>query len=127
MTDLSLLGSTTVTIRSEISVPDDYTKTTFTTKSDEYDFIVYVEPCLVDKYEAALVVSKIIYNVNQADLTTGLYRFDEIQVCNYPETVTVTNLPTFAAHNEATSDFTIPRNNDLELIGTYTVRLRSEI
>ena len=48
-------------------------------------------------------------------------------MCDYPETVTVTNLPVFANHNEATSDFTIPQNNDLSLIGEYTVTLRSEI
>ena len=41
--------------------------------------------------------------------------------------MTVTNLPSFANHNEATSDFTIPQNNDLDLIGEYTVTLRSEI
>ena len=30
-------------------------------------------------------------------------------------------------HNEATSDFTIARNSDLSLIGSYTVSVRSEI
>ena len=52
---------------------------------------------------------------------------DEDPVCNYPETVTVTNLPAFAVHNEPTSDFTIAQNNDLGLIGEYVVTLRSEI
>ena len=60
-------------------------------------------------------------------MTDGNYIFDEDPVCNYPEIVTVTNLPSFAKHNEATSDFTIPQNNDLDLIGEYTVTLRSEI
>ena len=41
--------------------------------------------------------------------------------------MTVTNLPAFANHNEPSSDFTIPQNNDLDLIGEYTVTLRSEI
>jgi len=72
-------------------------------------------------------VTAIVYNVNQATLTDGLYVFDENPLCNYPETVTVTNLPDFAAHNEDSSDFTIQQNNDLDLIGEYTVTLRSEI
>lgn len=39
-TDASLIAAYTVTIRSEISVPDDYSKTTFTTMSAEHDFII---------------------------------------------------------------------------------------
>ena len=106
--DLDLIGSYVVTIRSEISIPDDYTKTTFTTMSAEHDFIVFVEPCLVSTYEATKQIIAIVYNVNQETLTDGHYIFDEDPVCNYPETVTVTNLPTWATHNEPTSDFTIP-------------------
>ena len=73
------------------------------------------------------MVTVIVYNVNQATLTDGLYIFDEDPVCNYPETVTVTDLPVFATHNEQNSDFTILQNNDLSLIGEYTVTLKSEI
>ena len=60
-------------------------------------------------------------------MTDGHYIFDEDPVCNYPEIVTVTNLPNFANHNEPSSDFTIPQNSDLDLIGEYTVTLKSEI
>jgi len=60
-------------------------------------------------------------------LTDGLYVFDEDPVCNYPETVNLTNLPVFVNHNEASSDFTIPQNGDLSLLGEYTVTIRSEI
>ena len=126
-TDLFLLGAYTVTVRSEIQVPDDYTKTTFTTMFDEHDFVIYMEPCIVDVYEAAKKVTKIVYNINQPDLTAGHYIFDEDPICNYPETVRVTDLPAFAIHNEASSDFTIPQNPDLGLIGSYVVKLRSEI
>ena len=125
--NLDIIGSYVVTIRSEISVPDDYTKTTFTTMFDEHDFVVFIEPCLVSTYEATKQVIAIVYNVNQETLTDGHYIFDEDPVCNYPETVTVTNLPPWANHNEGTSDFTIPQNNDLDLIGEYTVTLKSEI
>ena len=94
---------------------------------DEHDFIVFIEPCLVSSYDATTQVSVIVYNVNQETLTDGYYVFDETPVCNYPETVTVTNLPDFANHNESSSDFTIPQNNNLDLIGEYIVTLRSEI
>ena len=93
----------------------------------EYEFTVFMEPCLVSTYEATTMVTVIVYNVNQATLTDGLYIFDEDPVCNYPETVTVTDLPVFATHNEQNSDFTILQNNDLSLIGEYTVTLKSEI
>ena len=121
------MGSYTVTIRSEISVPTDHTKTAFDVMIAEHDFIVFMEPCLVATYDATTVVSLIVYNVNQSTLTDGFYQFDETPVCNYPETVTVTNLPVWTTHNEPSSDFTIPQNPDLSLIGEYTVTLRSEI
>ena len=125
--DLALIGVYTVTIRSEIQVPDDHTKSSFTTIFAEHDFDIFMEPCIVNRYEATVVVPTIVYNVNQSTLTTGYYQFDEVPVCGYPEAVTVTNLPSFANHNEPDSDFTIPQNNDLSLIGSYTVTIRSEI
>ena len=62
--DLALIGSYIVTIKSEISVPDDYTKTTYTIQSTEHAFTVFIEPCLVLTYEATTKVNAIIYNVN---------------------------------------------------------------
>ena len=73
----------------------------------EHDFTVFMEPCLVTNYQVTSKVDIIVYNVNQSTLTDGSYIFDESPICNYPETVTVTDLPTFATHNELTSDFTI--------------------
>ena len=125
--DLSLIGSYTVTIRSEINVPKDYTKNTFKNMFVEYEFKVFIQPCLVTSYDATKAITRIVYNVNQATLTSGNYQFDEFPVCNYPEVVTVTNLPIWAQHNLASSDFTIPQNGNLSLVGSYTVTLRSEI
>ena len=116
-----------VTIKSEICIPDDFTQGTCTVMLSEHDFTVFMEPCLVKNYEVTSKVDIIIYNVNQATLIDGSYIFDENPVCNYPEAVTVTNLPTFATHNEFSSDFTISKTNDLGLIGEYTVNLCSEI
>ena len=42
----------------------------------EHDFTVFIEPCLVKNYEATTVVDLIVYNVNQATLTDGLYIFE---------------------------------------------------
>ena len=126
-TDLSIIGSYTVTLRSEISVPTDYTKTSFTKKFVEYDFLILIEPCLVNSYVATTTVTEILYNIGAPSKTDGRYGFDEAPVCNYPEKVTVTNLPVFAKHNPATSDFTVPQTTDLTLLGEYIVTLRSEI
>ena len=125
--DLSLVGEYIVTIRSEICVPDDYTGATCTVLADEYDFSIYINPCLVTAYTDTTTVTVISYNIGAPDLTDGLYVFDEDPVCNYPETVTVTNLPAFMLHNEPVSDFTVTQVTDLALLGEYTVTLRSEI
>ena len=75
----------------------------------EYDFIVFIEPCLVSTYTATLEVADISYNIGAPDLlNVGPYVFDENPVCNYPELVTLTNLPVFVTHNAPISDdFTV--------------------
>jgi len=126
-TDLSLIGSYPVTLRSEIQIPDDFTMTSFTTMFVEYEFTILIEPCLVTTYQPTTKITEIVYNIGALEMTDGLYVFDEDPVCNYSETVTLTDLPTFATHNEASSDFTIPQTGDLDLLGEYTVKIRSEI
>ena len=59
--------------------------------------------------------------------TTGSYSFVQDPICDYPETVTISNLPTFLTNNEATADFTVSALSDLSLIGEYTITVRSEI
>ena len=93
----------------------------------EYDFIILIEPCLVNTYTDTTTITRIVYNIGAKDFTDGLYVFDEDPVCNYPETVTLTNLPNFAIHNEGSSDFTIPQIGDLSLLGEYPVTIRSKI
>ena len=117
-----------MTIKSEICVPDDHTQATCTTLFVEYDFKVIMQPCIVNTYTDTQRVGDITYNIGAPSLeNVGKYTFDEDPVCNYPETVTLTNLPAFITHNEATSDFTLPQNSDLSLIGSYDVTIRSEI
>ena len=62
-------------------------------------------------------MTEIVYNIGDPTLQAGFYTFDEDPVCNYPETVTLTNLPAFVTHNELTSDFTITRILDFSLLG----------
>lgn len=126
-TDLALIGSYVVTIRSSISKPDDYRGATFTQMFVEYTFTIFVEPCLITSYVATLEVADIRYNIGGASLlNVSPYIFDEAPVCNYPETVTLTNLPTFARHNApASDDFSLPKTADLALLGAYTVKIKS--
>ena len=118
-----------MTIRSEIEVPDDASSGTTTTMFVEYDFTVFIEPCIVNTYLATLEVADISYNIGASELANvSPYIFDEDPVCGYPETVTLTDLPVFVTHNgPASDDFTVPFNNDLALIGSYVVTIRSEI
>ena len=99
----------------------------YTTMFAEYDFVILIEPCLVSTYTDTTTITQIVYNIGAFDLTDGLYVFDEDPVCNYPETVTLTDLPVFVTHNLDSSDFTIPQNGDLSLLGEYTVNIKSEI
>ena len=99
-----------MTFRSEIQVPVDALATSYTTMFVEYNFTIFVEPCLVTTYTATTEVADISYNIGAADLlNVGPYVFDEEPVCNYPETVTLTSLPSFVTHNAPdTDDFSVP-------------------
>ena len=46
--DLSFIGEYTVNIKSEIQVPNDQTKSTFTTYEVNYDFLVVIDPCSIN-------------------------------------------------------------------------------
>ena len=99
--DASLIGAYTVTLRSEISFPDDYTLATFTTMTDQYDFTIYIEPCKITNFEATIVVPTLTYQLNSNAVTSNYYLFEQTPaVCNYPQTVTTENLPDFVTHNE---------------------------
>ena len=66
----------------------------------EYEFTIFIEPCLVSTYLPILEVTDISYNIGAPEiLGVGSYIFDEDPVCGYPETVTLTNLPIFVLHN----------------------------
>ena len=124
-TDLSKLGEYLVRIKSEIRVPTDFTNTTFTIIKVEYEFPIRVQPCLVATYKRSLVAGSINHAIRAPEKNFGAYSFSETPICNYPTVVTVTDLPTFASHKKATSDFTINYLEDLNFIGEYVVTIKS--
>jgi hypothetical protein len=129
MSDLDLIGSYVVTMRSEIRIPDDHTATSHTTMFEEYDFTIFVEPCQVTSYSVSLEVVDISYNLGSAGLlNVGPYAFSQEPACGYSDVVTLKNLPLFVTHNTpVSSDFSIPMTSELALLGSYTVTVRSEI
>ena len=70
--------------------------------------MIEVEECTVETYTADQVITTISYNIGAPDLASPKYSFVETPACSYPETVTLTNLPSFVIHNDLTSVFTIP-------------------
>lgn len=120
-------GAYTITIRNEISVPDDATKATSTLIDVEYTFTIFIDPCQVNTYLQSSQVGTITYAISTPTVVSPSYVFDESPVCNYPETVTVTDLPAFMTHETGSATFTVPSTTDLSLVGTYTFTVRSEI
>ena len=81
----------------------------------------------MDSYSQTSTVGTITYEIGQPSLTSSTYQFDELPVCNYPETVTATGLPSFMIFDEPSARFQVPQTSDLSLIGVYSFVLRSEI
>jgi len=125
--DLSIIGIYSFVIRSEIEVPNDYTMATKRIMFKEETVTVRINPCQVSTYTATKQVVSITYRIGDPDLIDGAYAFSESPICGYPETVTVTNLPSWAIHLSADKKFKIPSTRDLALIGSYTVTMRGEI
>ena len=93
----------------------------------QYEFPIRVQPCQVDTYSRVIVAGPINFNIGKPTYIDGLYSFGEDPICDYAETVTVTNLPSFVTHNNGSADFTISEINDLSLIGEYVITIRSQI
>lgn len=93
----------------------------------EYDFFIQIEECIINSYEVADTIPTLTYIIGDPDFISTSYSFDETPVCNYPEIVTVTDLPAFSQHVSTNANFKIPKIEDLSLDGSYTVTLRSEI
>lgn len=70
------MGVYPFTLRYEIEQFTDYTKTATEIIFNEYDFTVYIEPCVVTDYVATLQVTEIQYDLNTPALTDGNYIFD---------------------------------------------------
>ena len=71
-----------------------------------YDFLVIVEPCVVDSYDILMRANPITNNVRATGITgASPFSFVQSPNCGYTETVEVTNLPVFLQYNSATQDF----------------------
>ena len=113
-TDLRLIGEYTFTLRSEISVPKDHSKTAYIPFVVEYDIQVFIEPCVVDSYEDTLTADLIEYSIGSAALVhVSPYEFTQFPNCGYQETLSLKNLPALVTHNQKAKDFTVPKNADL--------------
>ena len=125
MNDWSLIGEHIVTIKGEILVPMDYTSNSFTPMTVEYPFSIYVEPCIITDF-TTIPISKVVYTIGATAETSETYSFTQTPACNYDVTYIVTDLPTFAEHQELTQNFMVAKTEDLSLHGTYDVTLRAE-
>lgn len=125
--DLNRIGVYTVTVRSEIQVPDDFTKSSYTTRFVEYTLDISVLPCQVLSFTASPAVTDVYYTVGQATAQSGNYGFVQDPACGYAETLTVTGVPAYATHNQGTKDFTVPQIFTNDGVGAYTVTVRNEI
>lgn len=93
----------------------------------EYDFSILIKECLISSYTATQKVPNLTYIIGEELLLSPIYVFEESPQCNYLETVTVTDLPSFAVLKESNERFEVPQTEDLTLAGTYKVKIRSEI
>ena len=103
--DLGLIGSYTVTVKSQIVIPDGASPQIL---SDDFTFTVLVEPCLVETFTPINQITEIIYHIGEPDLTDGQYDFQQSPSCNYDQIITVSSVPQFVTHNESAGDFSIP-------------------
>ena len=86
-----------------------------------------MEPCKISSFTGIPIVTDVFYTVGQPDLKSGKYGFVQDPNCLYPQTLSITGMPTFATSNTATFDFTVlfmAANTDA---GVYTVRIQNSI
>ena len=77
-------------------MPDDHTQSTFTPHAVNYDFLVIIDPCIVNQYIATIIATDITYAIGSTTLANvSPYAFEQQPNCGYPETITLTNLPAF--------------------------------
>ena len=82
--DHSLIGVYPVTISVSIEVPDDYTKTTFTTHNREQTFNIYVEPCQITSIVVINPLGDYFYQIgSDPELITDPYEFEYQPDCQY--------------------------------------------
>ena len=91
----------------------------------EYPMSIIVEPCINTDF-STVPISKMTYTIGSGPIQSEIYSFTQTPLCNYPEALTVINLPSFATHDDIQQNFGVSKTEDLSLHGIYDVTLRSE-
>ena len=73
------------------------------------------------------MIPDLTYIIGDPTFTSSIYSQLQTPTCNYPETVTAINLPSFASHSLPDANIVIPKTEQLPLDGTYTVTFQAEI
>lgn len=81
-----------MTVRSEISVPDDASQSSYSTLFDEFEIVIEIR-CIINTFSDTARVPTINYILGSPEITSGTYAFEQSPFCDYPETVALTNLP----------------------------------
>ena len=100
-TDSSLVGVYTVTITGAVSVPDDYTKASYTSRTGSQDFNIFVEPCITTSVTSN-VLGNVEYVIGAAGgVDSDSYAFtQEPADCDYEIEIIITGLEPFMVHDE---------------------------
>ena len=134
--DLSLDGTYTVTLRSEIQVPTDYTKTVFTTWEQTYTFnIIMIDPCktstiddfvILDMTRSVKEGTNTQTIVDPTDLVSRTYgTMDGYDYCG-PREFEITTLPysNFLSFDPTTNTYTYGSNFQSD-VGVYNLKMRA--
>lgn len=118
------VGIYEITVTGLISVPVNYTPSTpFEDLTTSVTIIVRVNPCLVDSFDVVSdPIGPIEYTLGTTGFSFGPYEFSQTPDCNYPVTLSFTNLDeTLISHDPILRDFTIIETEDISKLGIYSV------
>lgn len=125
--DVSLIGEYFVTIRSQIEMPKDHTRTEMMTLFDEYDFSIKVQPCLIDEFSVS-PFEKMTYTIGERAKASPRFSFTQKPSCDYPEKYVISglDLAPFVKKIKGLKQFYVEKTDDLSLAGSYYITVRKE-
>ena len=128
-TDHSRVGIYPVTLTSSVSIPDDYTYTTFTEYSITEDFDLFVEPCRTTSVTSLSTIADLSYDIGApGGVASQSYSFaQEPADCDYEIEIIITGLEPFMVHDEFSQTIIVPETSDSSLEGTYLVTIEGRV